>query len=140
MIAIMYDGLELGKFEADENNSNILRLKLNDGIKTSWLPYIFEIGIDCDMNKIIKAWIKERVFPKNRIGSRKMLKELGILTYNVEKIAEVTRCSVITDPYWLVYDEEDTYTKHSVRGQLNSKKYPYNSLKLKNEEKFIWRI
>ena len=78
MIAIMYDGLELGKFKTD--NSGKLTLELNNNIQKSWLPYIFELGYDkgTDMNKIIKAWIKERVFPKNRFNSRKMLKELGL--------------------------------------------------------------
>lgn len=139
MIAIMYDGLELGKF-TEENNKLIL--KLNDGIKKSWLPFIFELGYDkgTDMNKIIDAWKKERVFPKNRFHSRKMIKELGLNRYDVNKIAEITRCSLITDPYWLVYEEGDSYVKSSVRGQMGLDNYPYNSLELKNEEDYIWRI
>lgn len=138
MIAIMYDGLELGTFYRDDNNT--LRLKLNNGIKESWLPYIFEIGIDCDMEKVLNTWIKERVFPKNRFGTNKILKELGIKKYNVKKIAEATRCSIITDPYWLVYDESDTFTLNSVRGQAKSDKYPYNSLGIYNEEDYKWRV
>ena len=61
MIAIMYDGLELGKFVTKDNKKELI---LNDGIKKSWLPYIFDIGIDAgtDMNIILEAWIKERVF------------------------------------------------------------------------------
>lgn len=139
MIAIMYDGLELGKFK-DINGK--LTLELNKNIQKSWLPYIFELGYNkgTDMNKIISAWIKERVFPRNRFHARKMLKELGLRRYNVDKIAEVTRCSLITDPYWLVYEEGDTYTEKSVRGQMGLENYPYNSLNLTNEEDFIWRI
>lgn len=137
MIAIMYDGLELGTFYRDDKN--ILRLKLNKNIKKSWLPYIFEIGIDTDMEKILNAWIKERVFPKNRFGSRKMLKELGLKKYNVWEIAKITRCSLITDPYWLVYEESDAYHKNSIRGQMGEENYPYNSLELQNEELYTWR-
>ena len=59
MIAIMCDALELGRFERDANN--ILRLKLHDGVNKSWLPYIFEIGLNDDMDKIIKIWKKDRV-------------------------------------------------------------------------------
>ena len=84
MIAIMYDGLELGKFYRD--SSNTLRLKLNEGVQRSWLPYIFDIGLEHDMEKILNTWIKERIFPKNRLGSRKMLKELGLKRYNAVKI------------------------------------------------------
>lgn len=138
MIALMYDGLELGTFYKDDGG--ILRLRLNKGVKKSWLPYIFEIGIDCNMEKIIKSWIKERVFPKNRIGAKEMLKELGLKSYNIDKIAELTRCSILTDPYWMVYDENDKYSTHSVRGQIGMDKYPYNSLMITNEEDYKWRI
>lgn len=137
MIAIMYDGLELGKFYKDDNG--VLRLHLNDNVKISWLPYIFEIGIDKDMNKILSAWKKERVFPKNRIGSKRMLKALGLKKYDIDSIARATRCSAITDPYWLVYKEDDTYKKSSVRGQSGDN-YPYNSLNLTDEENYVWRI
>lgn len=137
MIAIMYDGLELGKFYMD--SENVLRLKLNDNVKQSWLPYIFEIGLHSDMEKVIKAWKKERVFPKNRFGSRKMLKELGLRKYDIDKITEITRCSAITDPYWLVYEDGDRYHTHSIRGQMGESNYPYNSLDIVNEEDYIWR-
>lgn len=139
MIAIMYDGLELGTFE---NDNGKIKLNLHKGVKKSWLPYIFELGLDkgTDMQIIINAWIKERVFPKNRLRSRRMLKELGLKKYDVNKIAEITRCSLITDPYWIVYDQSDVYTKQSIRGQMGLKNYPYNSLNILNEEDYIWRI
>lgn len=138
MIALMYDGLELGTFYRDENN--ILRFRLHDNVQKSWLPYIFEIGIDGDMENILHAWKKERVFPKNRFGSKKMLKELGLKKYDIDKIAEITRCSVITDPYWIVYEDNDTFSLSSMRGKLNNEeKYPYNSLNIQNEGNYIWR-
>lgn len=137
MIALMYDGLELGKFYKDSNN--ILRLKLNNNISKTWLPYIFEIGLKEDMEIVIKAWLKERVFPKNRFGARKLLREIGLYKYDVEKIAETTRCSVITDPYWIVYEETDRYHINSIRGQMGETRYPYNSIGITNEEDYIWR-
>ena len=136
MIALMYDGLELGKFYKEKEK---IVLKLNNNINKSWLPYIFEIGIDKDMNLILNAWIKERVFPKNRYGSKKMLKELGLRKYDAYKIAEITRCSLITDPYWIAYYETDRYHVNSIRGQLGESKYPYNSLEILDEDKYIWR-
>lgn len=136
----MYDGLELGKFI--KNVDGKLELKLNNKIKQSWLPYIFDIGMDSDtdMQVILNAWIKERVFPGNRFGHRRMLKELGLKKYDVNKIAEITRCSLLTDPYWIVYDEEDTYDTKSVRGQIGLQYYPYNSIGITNEEDYIWRV
>ena len=135
----MYDGLELGKFIEDEDEK--LVLKLNNNIKASWLPYLFEIALEkgTDMNIILKAWIKERIFSKNRFGSKRMLKELGLKKYDLNTIAKITRCSLLTDPYWIVYEETDTYSTHSARGKLNSGNYPYNSLELVNEGDYIWR-
>lgn len=138
MLAIMYDGLELGKFYTDSDN--VLRLKLNNNVKRSWLPYIFDIGLNDDMELVIRAWLKERVFPKNRFGSKKILKELGLKKYNIDKIAEITRCAILTDPYWIVYEETDKYTTHSIRGQMGLDNYPYNSLDIKNEGAYIWRV
>lgn len=138
MIAMMYDGLELGKFQ--EESDGTLKLKLNKNVKKSWLPYIFEEHLDKDMKTVIKAWKKERVFPKDRFGSKAMLKQIGLKKYDLDKIAEITRCSVITDPYWIAYDETDRFETHSIRGKLKSDKYPYNSMKLPNEEDYIWRI
>lgn len=138
MIAIMYDGLELGTFH---NENGKLVLKLNDNIHKQWLPYIFELGLDngTDMNEVIAAWKKERVFPKNRLNSRKLLKELGLKRYDIDKIAEITRCSVVTDPYWLVYKDTDRYHTESIRGQLGESHYPYNSIGIRDEDKYIWR-
>lgn len=142
MLAIMYDGLELGKFV---DNNGKLELKLNDGIKQSWLPYIFDIGIDAgtDMHIIINAWVKERVFPKNRFGAKKMLRELGLKKYDADKIAEVTRCALITDPYWIAYEETDTYNESTIRGKIGLEYYPYNSIGVideADEHKYIWRV
>ena len=136
MLAIMYDGLEFGKFIDGQ-------LVLNNGVKKSWLPYIFELAIDNNIpvEKAIDAWKKERVFPKNRVGKGKILKELGLSKYNVDDIAMVTRCSLVLDPYWIVYEEGDRYTTHSVRGRTgDSRLYPYNSIGIEDEEAYIWRI
>ena len=139
MIALMYDGLELGKFINSNGKSELV---LNDNIDKNWLPFIFSLGIDkhTDMNIIINHWKKDRVFPKNRFNKFWMLLKEGMLIYNVDKIAEKTRCSLLTDPYWLVYRDEDTFYNCTARGKLNSKYYPYNSMQLENEDKYIWRI
>lgn len=138
MIALMYDGLELGTFFRDEHD--VLRFKSHDNIPASWLPYIFYINSDCDMEVIVKAWVNDRVFPKNRLGSWRMVRKLGLKKYDAVKIAEITRCSVITDPYWIAYEETDRFSTHSIRGKMENEEYPYNSLDIKNEEDYIWRI
>lgn len=135
----MYDGLELGTFYKENDK---LKIKLHDNVETSWLPYIFELGLknNTDMQVVFDEWIKDRVFPKNRMGSKKLLHELGLKKYNQHKIAEITRCSAMSDPYWVVYDENDTYAKNTIRGQAGFEEYPYNSLDIKNEEAYKWRI
>lgn len=137
MIALMYDGLELGKFV--EQPDKTVKLILNKNIQRAWLPYIFDIGFDKDMRIIIQAWIRERVIPKNRIGIKNILKELGIKKYDRDKIAEITRCSAVTDPYWIVYEETDTFYDNTIRGRIGGTMYQYNSLGIRNEGDYIWR-
>jgi len=132
---LMYDALVLAEFYT--NDKNELKLKLMDNVKVTWLPYIFELAYkkDIDLRNILDGWKKERVFPKNRYGSRQLLKELGIKKYNVEEIAEKTRCSLSNDPYWLATEEDDTFTKCSAK----TDKKNYNTLGLK-EEDYLWKI
>ena len=138
MKALMYDGLELGIFERD--NEGVLRFHKHENIPATWLPYMFDINKDKNMEIVIKAWIKERIFPKDRIGSIFLVRKLGLKKYDADKIAEITRCSILTDPYWLAYTDEDTYTNNSARGKMGGTEYPYNSLDIRNEEDYIWRI
>ena len=139
MIALMYDGLELARFVEDGDKT---KLVIHDNINLNWLPYIFLLGYqkDTDMKVVINAWIHDRVFPKNRYNSFLMLLSIGMLKYDANKIAEKTRCSLMTDPYWIAYTEDDTYTKCTARGKVANQYYPYNSLDIENEEDYIWRI
>ncbi len=131
---LMYDALVLAEFYTDENGQ--LKLRLMKNIKSTWLPYIFELAYnkDMDLTDILEGWKKERVFPKNRYGSKQLLKELGLKKYDVDKIAELTRCSLTNDPYWLAISEDDTFTKCSAK----TDKREYNQLGLK-EEDYVWK-
>ena len=137
MVALMYDGLELGRFIEQEDG--VVKLKLHNNIQRSWLPYLFDIGLDRDMRIIVSAWIKERIVPKNRIGIKEILKELGLKRYDRDKIARITRCSSITDPYWIAFDEYDTFYECTIRGRIGGVSYPYNSIGIKNEGDYFWR-
>ena len=136
-IALMYDGLELGRFIEQEDGS--VKLVLHKNIQRSWLPYLFDIGLDRDMRKIVPAWIKERVVPKNRLGIKGILKELGLNKYDRGKIARITRCSSITDPYWIAFDEDDNFYDSTIRGKIGGVAYPYNSIGIRNEGDYFWR-
>lgn len=136
--ALMLDGLELGKFIESDDTEEV-HLKLNKNIKTTWLPYIFQINLDNDMTNVVEEWLKTRIVPKNRIGIADILKRLSLKKYSKRDIFELTHGSAITDPFWIAINSDDTYTKCSKRGKLGEK-YPYNSLNLQPEESYIWRI
>ena len=139
MIALMCDGLELGKFDTDDKGN--IQLILNKGVEKYWLPYVFEEALEnkVPLNSILEAWKKERVLPKNRFGAKRLLKGLGLKRYSVENIAYITRCSTITDPYWIVYEEYDRYYEASIRGKLGETRFPYNSIGIVDEREFTWR-
>ena len=139
-MTLMYDALELGDFVKDADGK--ITLQLNNNVEKTWLPYIFELAYDSnfDMGIVLNEWKKERVFPKSRYGSKKLLRQLGINKYDIDEILKRTNYSVLTDPYWISNSTDETYTKCSVRGKQNSAKLPYNSLEIKNESDFKWRI
>jgi len=77
MVALMYDGLELGRFVRD--SVGMLRLHKHKNIPDGWLPYIFNINLNEDMDKIIDTWIKSRVFPKDQLGSCIKVKNIKLV-------------------------------------------------------------
>ncbi len=139
LIAFMWDGLELAKFIKRPNGT--FYMKVNPGIDQRLFPILFsgpEIETTEDIYDDVEFWCEERVFPPNRMGKNKLLKILGLKRYNHIDIVRITRASMMTDGYWLVLDESDTFTNNTLRGKMNPESF--NSLQIKNASEYIWRI
>mgnify|MGYP001036905125 FL=1 len=134
---LMRDGLELGKFIRNSNGTITFRKHSN--IKEEWLPFFLQLRPDdnFDLSKALVCWIEERVIPPNRIGLKAILKRLGMKKYDAMEMAAKFHYSIVTDAFWIAVNDDETYTKCSVRAHFNM---PYNSVGIENEGDYIWRI
>lgn len=133
---LMYDGLVLGTFIKHANG--VIMFEKKENVIKTWLPLFLELAPDgVDVSKGIVVWMKERVIPPNRIGIKRILKRLGMKKYDVMEMGAKFNYAIVTDAYWIATKEDDTYTKCSIRATFNM---PYNSLDIKNEENFEWKI
>ena len=135
---LMRDGLVLGEFIQD--NKGILRFIKDKGIDDNWLPYCLDKHIGKDASIYLNEWLKERVVPENRINVKKLLHILGLKKYDYIELAQITRATLMSDPYWLAMEEGDTFSTKSLRGRLEINIARANKLKNNTKEEFRWRI
>lgn len=126
---MMLDALVLGEFKKSESGLITTFVK-DENIKDEWLPLFLRGDIDGDVWCLVYEWLKDRVFPKNRIGARKILKDLGLKKYDHFEIAYISRASLVEDPYWIAFEEGDTWSKNTIRGIANVKDFSWNSLNI----------
>jgi len=117
MIRLMCDNHKLAYLDDD---TDILYLE-ND--VPEWLvPRDLFIGERTSVTfEDLQEWIKDRVFPRDRCGCEDLLRELGLDFYDEWQIAKRTRASLMTDFYWLSFDDSDYYEKFSARGRAKIK-------------------
>lgn len=57
----------------------------------------------------VVVWAKKRIFLKNRMDCKGILKMMGLPDYNAWEIVKCTNACLIEDPYWLRFSEEETF-------------------------------
>ena len=57
----------------------------------------------------VVVWAKKRIFPKNRMDCRDILKMMGLPDYNAWEIVKRTNACLMEDPYWLRFNEEENF-------------------------------
>ena len=57
----------------------------------------------------VVVWAKKRIFPKNRMDCKGILKMMGLPDYNAWEIVKRTNACRMEDPYWLRFSEEETF-------------------------------
>ena len=55
------------------------------------------------------VWAKKRIFPKNRMDCKEILKRMGLPDYNAWEIVKRTNACLMEDPYWLRFSEDETF-------------------------------
>ena len=139
MIYVMFDGLVLGELYISDTKK--LRFKKDEGIEDCWLPMFLRFTADMhdkdvDLYSIYFKWLEERVIPPNRMGIKKVLKMFNMKEYDVLELARKTNASLMTDPYWLAYNETDCFSKNSLRGLYENDPNPLGL----DKEKYRWKI
>ena len=64
----------------------------------------------------VVVWAKKRIFPKNRMDCKEILKRMGLPDYNAWEIVKRTNACLMEDPYWLRFSEDETF-EDTTRGR-----------------------
>lgn len=115
MLKVMYDNIQVAHREGDFGN---FRMVLEENIDIFYIPLdMFSRGRkEIPLIEVVD-WLDDRVFPSERMDAEKLLKQLELKEYNVYKIAEITRASMLEDGWWIAFHEGDNYREHSIRGK-----------------------
>ena len=93
--------------DLNSNNEYIFELDITDD---SHLPWGFSdregnyISKERNKNlhrKIIKNWLEERVFPKERHNADELLEEIGLTEYDLVAVLKSTEAKSIYDDFWI---------------------------------------
>jgi len=64
----------------------------------------------------VVVWAKKRIFPKNRMDCKEILKLMGLPDYNAWEIVKRTNACLMEDPFWLRFSEDETF-EDTTRGR-----------------------
>ena len=74
----------------------------NEGIPQYHLPLNLFIGDKREVPLVnVVVWARKRIFPKNRMDCKEILKLMGLPDYNAWEIVKRTNTCLMEDPYWL---------------------------------------
>lgn len=113
---LMFDNLEQGYII--EYETGVYESIMSDKFDIRFLPQGLcpKLGLIAD-DTLVREWLKGRVFPENRVGKEQLLESLGMVTYNALGIAYKTRACLMEDPFWVAFEEGDTFEANTLRGQ-----------------------
>ena len=96
-LKLMMDEKEIAHLSEDGQS-----LCANEDVPQYNLPLNLFIG---DKRKVplvdVVVWAKKRIFPKNRMDCKEILKLMGLPDYNAWEIVKRTNACLMEDPYWL---------------------------------------
>lgn len=111
-LKLMMDEKEIAHLSEDGQS-----LCANEGVPQYNLPLNLFIG---DKRKVplvdVVVWAKKRIFPKNRMDCKEILKLMGLSDYNAWEIVKRTNACLMEDPYWLRFSEDETF-EDTTRGR-----------------------
>lgn len=111
-LKLMMDEREIASLSEDGQY-----LCANEDVPQYHLPLNLFIG---DKRKVplvdVVVWAKKRIFPKNRMDCKEILKMMGLPDYNAWEIVKRTNACLMEDPYWLRFSKDETF-EDTTRGR-----------------------
>ena len=119
-LKLMMDEKEIAHLSEDGQS-----LCANEGVPQYSLPLNLFIGDKREVPLVdVVVWAKKRIFPKNRMDCKEILKMMGLPNYNAWEIVKRTNACLMEDPYWLRFSEDETFedtTRGRARRIMNEK-------------------
>ena len=104
-LKLMMDEKEIAHLSEDGQS-----LCANEGVPQYSLPLNLFIGDKREVPLVdVVVWAKKRIFPKNRMDCKEILKMMGLPDYNAWEIVKRTNACLMEDPYWLRFSEDETF-------------------------------
>ena len=111
-LKLMMDEKEIAHLSEDGQS-----LCANEGVPQYYLPLNLFIGDKREVPLVdVVVWAKKRIFPKNRMDCKEILKRMGLPDYNAWEIVKRTNACLMEDPYWLRFSEDETF-EDTTRGR-----------------------
>ena len=111
-LKLMMDEKEIAHLSEDGQS-----LCANEGVPQYSLPLNLFIGDKREVPLVdVVVWAKKRIFPKNRMDCKEILKMMGLPNYNAWEIVKRTNACLMEDPYWLRFSEDETF-EDTTRGR-----------------------
>ena len=111
-LKLMMDEKEIAHLSEDGQS-----LCANEGVLQYNLPLNLFIG---DKRKVplvdVVVWAKKRIFPKNRMDCKEILKLMGLPDYNAWDILKRPHACLRAAPYWQRFSEDETF-EDTTRGR-----------------------
>ena len=111
-LKLMMDEEEIAHLSEDGQS-----LCANEGVPQYSLPLNLFIGDKREVPLVdVVVWAKKRIFPKNRMDCKEILKMMDLPNYNAWEIVKRTNACLMEDPYWLRFSEDETF-EDTTRGR-----------------------
>lgn len=126
---IMYDNLVIAQY-SDISKEFVFRENLKEGIPPRKL-------VDFKLSQAeFLDWLQERILPENRVNLYSELKVLGMTEYYYYDIAVQTKASLLEDPYWVAFNEEDenSWRTITVRGSFGYPERQYSDIEIESKK------
>jgi hypothetical protein len=107
--------------------------RLIDGINKDNVPFGFFKNGNTESTLRVFKWLEDRAIPPEREDIREILDIMGISEYSEWAIVRFTGGTLMTDPWWIRFEDNWTYENHTVRGIFHFN--PINPYKPLSEHK-----